>query len=64
MQLLAGLTGGLSVVLVDERFTSAIAEARLQHKSEREREEAVHAESACSILEAFFENEGDCESEF
>ena len=48
----------VEVYLVDERFTSAEAEARMQHKNQVKMKAVLDAESACSILAAFFDGEG------
>ena len=53
-----GGRGGPRVVLVDERYSSAEAAARMQHVSRKADVLArLDAESACVILEAFF-NDG------
>ena len=60
-RLLASLSderGGPDVVLVDERFSSAEAQARMQHEKRAAMLARLDAEAACVILEGYFADGG------
>lgn len=50
--------GGPGVVLVDERFSSAGAQARMQHEKHANMLERLDAEAACVILEGYYSDRG------